>query len=60
MADGIEGIDMDTKNEDLVEKKTQDADTNKAEEGKTGAKKLDLSEIEGVAGGDQPIELPEI
>ena len=50
---------MDSNNKDLVEK-NQVADTEENKDSKPASKKLDLAEIEGLAGGDKPIELPEI
>ncbi len=45
---------MKTKNDDVLEEQ-------KSDEGeKRDDVKLDLSAIEGLAGGDKPIELPEI
>ena len=59
-AEGAEGIGMDIKNEDVVEKKAQGSDASELEGAANDGEKLEESEVKGLAGGDKPIELPEI
>ena len=59
-AEGAEGIGMDIKNEDVVEKKAQGPDAGELEGAANDGEKLEESEVKGLAGGDKPIELPEI